>query len=89
MTSPFWNRREAGLRAGWRVALFILATGIVSTVLSGPGRRFLAGLLPVVYANVRSVWAPHLAAGMSLPQYSPTVIAVVAGIPARTREGGR
>ena len=55
MTSLFWNRREARLRAGWRVALFILATGVVSTVLSGPGRRFLGGLLPVVYANVVEV----------------------------------
>jgi uncharacterized protein len=50
-----WNRREARLRAGWRAVLFIVATGVVSTVLSGPGRRFLGGLLPVVYANVVEV----------------------------------
>lgn len=55
MASLFWNRREARLGAGWRVALFILATGVVSTVLSGPGRRFLGGLLPVVYGNVVEV----------------------------------
>src|SRR5690349_18603409 len=52
VVSLLWNRREARLRAGWRVALFLLATGVLSTGLSGPGRRLLGGLLPVVYANV-------------------------------------
>jgi membrane protease YdiL (CAAX protease family) len=48
----FWNRREARLRAGWRVTPVILASGVASTVLAGPGRCLLRGLLPVVYANV-------------------------------------
>lgn len=52
MKGLFWNRQEARLRAGWRIALFIVASGVVSTVLAGPGRRSLRGLLPVVYANV-------------------------------------
>ena len=55
MVSLLWNQREARLRAGWRVALFLLATGVASTALSGPGRRLLGGLLPVVYANVVEV----------------------------------
>ena len=55
MKGLFWNRREARVRAGWRVALFVIVTGIASTVLSGPGRRALGGLLPVVYANVVEV----------------------------------
>jgi uncharacterized protein len=57
VTSVLWNRREGRLRAGWRVALFLLATGVVSTALSGPGRRLLGGLLPVVYANLVEVGA--------------------------------
>jgi uncharacterized protein len=52
MKGLFWNRQEARLRAGWRIALFIVASGVASTVLAGPGRRSLRGLLPVVYANV-------------------------------------
>ena len=50
-----WNRREARLRAGWRLILFVVASSVASTVLSGPGRRFLGRLLPVVYANVVEV----------------------------------
>ena len=52
MKGLFWNRREARLRAGWRVVLFVVASGVVSTALAGPGRRVLRRLLPVVYANV-------------------------------------
>ena len=52
MKGLFWNRQEARLRAGWRVILFIVASGVASTALAGPGRRFLRRLLPVVYANV-------------------------------------
>jgi hypothetical protein len=52
MKGLFWNRKEARLRAGWRVILFIVASGVASTALAGPGRRFLGRLLPVVYANV-------------------------------------
>jgi hypothetical protein len=52
MKGLFWNRQEARLRAGWRIALFIVASGVASRVLAGPGRRSLRALLPVVYANV-------------------------------------
>jgi membrane protease YdiL (CAAX protease family) len=52
MKGLFWNRQEARLRAGWRVILFVVAVSVTSTALAGPGRRFLGGLLPVVYANV-------------------------------------
>lgn len=52
MKRLFWNRSEARLRAGWRVILFVVASGIASTALGGPGRRVLGRLLPVVYANV-------------------------------------
>ena len=52
MKGLFWNRREARLRAGWRVVLFVVAATIASTALAGPGRRVLRRLLPVVYANV-------------------------------------
>ncbi len=55
MKGLFWNRREARLRAGWRVVLFVLASGVASTALAGPGRRVLGRLLPVVYANVVEV----------------------------------
>jgi CAAX protease family protein len=55
MKGLFWNRQETRLRAGWRVTLFIAASGVASTALAGPGRRFLGGLLPVVYANVVEV----------------------------------
>ena len=52
MKGLFWNRREARLRAGWRVVLFVVAATVASTALAGPGRRVLRRLLPVVYANV-------------------------------------
>src|SRR5215213_68627 len=55
MKGLFWNRQEARLRAGWRVVLFVVASGVGSTALGGPGHRLLAGLLPVVYANVVEV----------------------------------
>jgi membrane protease YdiL (CAAX protease family) len=55
MKGLFWNRTEARLRAGWRVVLLVLASGVVSTALAGPGRRVLGRLLPVVYANVVEV----------------------------------
>ena len=52
MKGLFWNRREARLRAGWRVVLFVVAATVASTALAGPGRRVLRRLLPVVHANV-------------------------------------
>jgi uncharacterized protein len=55
MKALLWNRTEARLRAGWRVILFVVASGVASTVLAGPGRRVLGRLLPVVYANVVEV----------------------------------
>jgi hypothetical protein len=55
MKGLFWNRREARLRAGWRVVLVVVASGVASTALAGPGRRVLRRLLPVVYANVVEV----------------------------------
>jgi hypothetical protein len=33
------------------VILFVVATGVASTALAGPGRRALGMLLPVVYGN--------------------------------------
>jgi hypothetical protein len=55
MKGLFWTRWEARLRAGWRIVLFVVASGIASTALGGPGRRVLGRLLPVVYANVVEV----------------------------------
>src|SRR6476659_7402696 len=55
MKGLFWNRREARLRAGWRVVVFVVASIVASTALAGPGRRVLRRLLPVVYANVVEV----------------------------------
>jgi uncharacterized protein len=55
MKDLFWNPREARLRAGWRLVLFVVASGVASAALSGPGRRVLGRLLPVVYANVVEV----------------------------------
>ena len=66
MKGLFWNRKEARLRAGWRVVLFIVASGVVSTALAGPGRRFLGRLLPVVYANVVEVVVLLLLIGVFL-----------------------
>jgi uncharacterized protein len=66
MKGLFWNRREARLRAGWRVVLFVVASGVASMALSGPGRRFLGGLLPVVYANVVEVVVLVLLIGVLL-----------------------
>src|SRR4051794_9903858 len=50
MKRIFWNDQEARVRAGWRVLLVVVATGVVSTMLGGSGRRLLTGLLPEVYA---------------------------------------
>jgi hypothetical protein len=55
MKDLFWNRREARIRAGWRVVLFVVASSVASTALAGPGRRALGRLLPVVYANLVEV----------------------------------
>jgi hypothetical protein len=55
LTGLFWNQKEARLRSGWRVLLFVAVTGVASTALAGPGRQTLGGLLPVVYANVVEV----------------------------------
>jgi membrane protease YdiL (CAAX protease family) len=66
MKGLFWNRMEARLRAGWRVVLFIVASGVASTALAGPGRRFLGRLLPVVYANVVEVVVLLLLIGVFL-----------------------
>src|SRR5215213_3977157 len=66
MKGLFWNRQEARLRAGWRVILFVVASGVASTALAGPGRRLLEGLLPVVYANVVEVIALVLLIGIFL-----------------------
>jgi membrane protease YdiL (CAAX protease family) len=62
----FWNPEEGRLRAGWRVFLFVIASGVASTALSGPGRRFLGRLLPVVYANVVEVVVLLLLIGVLL-----------------------
>ena len=66
MRGLFWNRREARLRAGWRVVLFVVASGVASTALAGPGRRVLGRLLPVVYANVVEVVVLLLLIGVFL-----------------------
>ena len=66
MKGLFWNRREARLRAGWRVVLFVVASGVASTALAGPGRRVLGRLLPVVYANVVEVVVLVLLIGVFL-----------------------
>jgi uncharacterized protein len=66
MKGLFWNRDEARLRAGWRVILFIVASGVASTALAGPGRRLLGRLLPVVYANVIEVVVLLLLIGVFL-----------------------
>ena len=50
MKSIFWNHQEVRLRAGWRVLLIVVASGVASTMLGGSGRRLLTGLLPEVYA---------------------------------------
>jgi len=50
MKGIFWNDREARVRAGWRLLFVVVATGLVSTMLGGSGRRLLTGLLPEVYA---------------------------------------
>lgn len=52
MKSTFWNHQEARLRAGWRVLLIVVAAGVVSTTLSGPGRRLLTERLPYIYASL-------------------------------------
>jgi uncharacterized protein len=66
MKGLFWNRREARLRAGWRVVLLVVASGVVSTALAGPGRRVLRSLLPVVYANIVEVVVLVLLIGVFL-----------------------
>ena len=66
MKNLFWNRREARLRAGWRVALLVVASGVASIALAGPGRRALRRLLPVVYANVVEVVVLVLLIGIFL-----------------------
>jgi uncharacterized protein len=66
MTDLFWNRRQARLRAGWRVALFVVASSVASIALAGPGRRALRRLLPVVYANVVEVVVLVLLIGVFL-----------------------
>jgi uncharacterized protein len=66
MTGLFWNHREARLRAGWRIVVFVIASGVASTVLAGPARRFLRGLLPAVYANVVEVVVLVLLIGVFL-----------------------
>src|SRR4051794_28651193 len=50
MKRIFWNDQEARVRAGWRVLLVVVASGVVSTMLGGSGRRLLTGLLSEVYA---------------------------------------
>jgi hypothetical protein len=37
LKSIFWNHQESRFRAGWRVLLIVVAVGVVSTMLSGPG----------------------------------------------------
>lgn len=66
MKGLFWNRREARLHAGWRVVLLVVASGVTSTALAGPGRRVLGRLLPVVYANVVEVVVLVLLIGVLL-----------------------
>jgi uncharacterized protein len=66
MKGLFWNRREARLRAGWRVVLFVVASGVALLALAGPGRRVLGGLLPVVYANVVEIVVLVLLIGVFL-----------------------
>ena len=61
-----WNRSEARLRAGWRVVLFVVASGVASIALAGAGRRVLRRLLPVVYANVIEVVVLVLLIGVFL-----------------------
>jgi membrane protease YdiL (CAAX protease family) len=52
MKSIFWNHQEARLRAGWRVLVILVAAGVVSTLLGGPGRRLLTERFPYLYASL-------------------------------------
>jgi hypothetical protein len=46
MKSIVWDHQESRQRAGWRLLLIVVAAGLASTTLTGPGRRLLTERLP-------------------------------------------